>query len=154
MSAPAVRSAPPPRRRPPGRYDEPSRVVQRSMAVLLSVLFLGLLAAIGFSLFTRYATGQVSVQERGFAVLSDQAVRVDVTVSPPDGRTAWCLVRARGGDGAEVGAVYVPVTPEDGEDAVRLSHRLATTARAVTGEVPRCTLTRPPAGTRTERPSP
>jgi len=150
VSTPAL-----PRRRPPGRYDEPSRTEARAIAVLLSVLFVGLLAAVAFTLFTRYGSDRVTVQERGFTVLSDDAVRVRFAVTAPQSETAWCLVRARRADGAEVGAVYVPVTPEAGTSGpVEATHELSTTDRAVTGEVPRCTLSEPPTGTPTARLSP
>jgi hypothetical protein len=145
----------PVRRRPPGRYDEPSRTAARALAVLLSVLFLGLLVAIGLLLFTRFGTAQIALQQRGFQVLSDDAVRVDFTATPPEGETVYCLVRARRADGAEVGARFVPVRhPQGRSRPVELSHTLDTTDRAVTGEVPRCTAGEPPTGTPTGQPDP
>jgi hypothetical protein len=123
--------------------------------VLLSVLFAGLLAAIALLLITRYGTAQIALQERGFEVLSDDAVRVDFTATPPEGDTVWCLVRARRADGAEVGARFVPVRqPQGRSQPVQVSHTLETTDRAVTGEVPRCTSGEPPAGTPTGQPDP
>jgi hypothetical protein len=143
------------RRRPPGRYDEPSRAPARALAVVLSVLFLALLAAIGLLLYGRYGAAQLALQERGFAVLSDDAVRVDFAASPPEGERVWCLVRARRADGAEVGARFVPVERAEGaRGPVELSYTLPTTDRAVTGEVPRCTEGEPPAGTPTGQPDP
>lgn len=136
----------PARRRPPGRYDEPSRALPRAVAVLLSVLFLALLVAIALNLYARYGAQEVSVRERGFAVVSDEQVRVDFDVTSPPGETAWCLVRARGADGAEVGRVFVPVTSgADSDGAQTVRHLLPTTGRAVTGEVVRCLLQEPPA---------
>ena len=143
---------PPPRRRPPGRYDEPSRLASRSLAVLLSVLFVGLMLAVAWALYQRSAADDVALQERGFEVLGDDAVRVEFEVVPPPGGTAWCLVRARGATGAEVGHVFVPVLPRDDGRAVRVEQELATTDRAVTGEVPRCRPVGPPAGEPTAPP--
>jgi hypothetical protein len=145
----------PVRRRPPGRYDEPSRVVPRAMAVLLSVLFLALLVAIAANLYARYGSDDVGVRERGFVVVSDEQVRVDFDVTAPPGETAWCLVRARGADGAEVGRAFVPVTSAEGatgEQTVR--HPLPTRERAVTGEVVRCLLQEPPADAPRAEPGP
>jgi hypothetical protein len=135
----------PARRRPPGRYDEPSRVVPRALALLLSVLFLALLVAIALNLYSRYGTQEVIVRERGFVVVSDEQVRVDFDVTTPPDENAWCLVRARRADGAEVGSVFVPVTSGSGTEAEQtVQHLLTTTDRAVTGEVVRCLLQEPP----------
>ena len=147
--------APPPRRRPPGRYDEPSRTTARVIAVLLSLLFVAVLAAVAVALYNRYGTEQLALRERGFAVQSDRAVRVDFSVSPPPGETAWCIVRARGASGVEVGAQFVPVRqPAASQQPVVVSSTLPTTARAVTGEVPRCALAPPPEGEPTAQPDP
>ena len=143
------------RRRPPGRYDEPSKLAARALAVVLSVLFVGLLVAIGLLLLDRYGTARIALQERGFEVLSDDAVRVDFTATPPAGETVHCLVRARRADGREVGARFIPVrSPSGRSDPVEVSHTLDTTDRAVTGEVPRCTTGEPPEGTPTGQPDP
>ena len=152
---PDAAAGPPQRRRPPGRYDEPSRTAARLLAVLLALLFVAVLAGVGVALFNRYGTAQLALRERGFEVQSDQAVRVDFSVSPPPGETAWCLVRARSASGVEVGAQYVPVRqPAASQEAVRTSSTLPTTERAVTGEVPRCALAQPPAEAPTAQPDP
>ncbi len=146
---------PPQRRRPPGRYDEPSRTTARVIAVLLSLLFVAVLAAVAVALYNRYGTEQLALRERGFEVQSDRAVRVDFSVSPPPGETAWCLVRARSASGVEVGAQYVPVRqPAASQEPVAVSSTLPTIERAVTGEVPRCALAPPPAGAPTGQPDP
>ena len=154
-ATPGAAAGPPQRRRPPGRYDEPSQLSARILAVVLSVLFVALVAAIAFALYDRYGTERIPLQQRGFSVESDRAVRVDFNVTPPPGETAWCVVRARGATGAEVGAEYVPVRqPAGSSEAVRVEHLLPTTERAVTGEVPRCRLSPPPAGAPTAQPDP
>jgi hypothetical protein len=146
-------AGPPPRRRPPGRYDEPSRAGHKGVAMLLGVLFVGFLTAIAYSLYTRFGVEEVPVRERGFTVLGENAVRIAFDVTVPAGETAWCLVRARSAEGVEVGRSYVrvPGAADAGTEPVR--YRLATRDRAVTGEVPRCTLTPPPADARVDEPS-
>ena len=139
-----------PRRRPPGRYDEPGRVGQKVTAVVLGAIFLGLIAAAVYAFWVRFSREQVPLQVLGFSVLSDEAVRVEFTVDPPDERV-WCLVRARNEAGAEVGREFVPVDP-DGDGTVRVEHVLATRDLPVTGEVTRCLPVDPPAGEPTARP--
>ncbi len=96
----------------------------------------GLLVAI--ALFTAYGAGEdARISIRGYEVLSDRAVRVDFEVVKEPSATALCSVFARGADGAEVGNALVRIGPSD-DGVVRQSRELATTARAVTGEVLRC----------------
>ena len=127
------------RRRPPGRYDDRSLIGARILAVILGALFLGLVVAIGALLYDRYGTPRVNAQTVGFSVLSDTQVRIDVQVTKEAGERAYCYVRARGEDGAEVGREAVTVDA-DGSDrtTIRLSHVLSTTGLAVTGEAGRC----------------
>jgi len=132
-----------PRRRPPGRYDEPSLVTQRILAVVLGLLFAGLVGAAAWTLYARYAADDVPVQVRGFDVRGDSGVVVEFEVTPPSGGTVWCLVRARELGGQEVGREIVTIPPADDGGAVRVRHLLPTTREPVTGEVPRC-LAEPP----------
>ena len=131
------------RRRPDGRYDQPSLVGQRVLAVLLGVLFVGLLVAVGLALYDRFV-GAEDVRGRviSFDVQSDRLVVLDVEVSKPAGGKAYCVLRARNEAGAEIGrdvavldAVGTPGT------VVRGQFPLATTARSVTGELAQCTGT-------------
>ena len=129
------------RRRPDGRYDEPSLVGQRVLAVILGLLFVGLLAAVFFALYDRFVGGDdVRARVISFDVQSDSLVVLDVEASKPAGGMAYCVVRARGADGAEVGrdvAVLDAVgTPSR---VVRGDFRLMTRGRAVTGELGQCT---------------
>ena len=133
-------TAPTSRRRPAGRYDEPSKVAQRVLAVILTVLFLALMAAIGYALLSRLGGDQVRGQVRGYDVRSDTEVVIDLQVSKAAGKPAYCVVRARGRDGAEVGRDVAVVDAEGIPGrTVRGSFPLATTARAVSGEVGACT---------------
>ncbi len=130
-----------PRRRPDGRYDEPSLVGQRVLAVLLGLLFVGLLAAVIFLLYDRFVSPQ-SVRGRviGFDVQTDARVTIDVEVSKPAGSKAYCVIRARGADGAEVGRDVAVLDGVGTQEATaRNEFPLTTTARAVTGELGQCT---------------
>ena len=139
--------APPVRRRPPGRYDEPSLVGQRILAVLLAGAFVALVVSIVLSFYSRFGRAELRFQEIGFSVLSDSAVRVDFAVTfadaPPDA-PAYCTVRSRDGVGREIGRQLVEV-PRGRDDRAVVSHVLATSRRAVTGEVDGCSL-QPPRG--------
>ncbi|CAN5301717.1 hypothetical protein BH20ACT5_BH20ACT5_01690 [soil metagenome] len=70
-----------------------------------------------------------------YEVLSDAAVRIDLQVRRDTaGAAAECIVRSRGQAGNEVGRGVVEIPPE----VTRVSVTLATTERAVTGEVEAC----------------
>ena len=129
------------RRRPDGRYDEPSLAGQRVLAVLLGLLFIGLLVAVFAALYGRFV-GREDVRGRviSFDVQSDALVILDVEASKAAGGKAYCVIRARGADGAEVGRdVAVLDSAGNQERVVRGDFRLATSARAVTGELAQCT---------------
>ncbi len=132
-----------PRRRPDGRYDQPSLLGQRVLAVVLGTLFVGLLVAIGVALYNRYGGEQVRGRVVSFDIQSDARVVLDVEVSKSAGGTAYCVVRARGRDGAEVGRdVAVLDATGSADRTARGTFTLATTARAVTGELGGCTAMR------------
>ena len=129
------------RRRPDGRYDEPSLAGQRVLAVLLGVLFVAVLVAVFFALYDRFL-GQADVRGKvqAYSVTSDAQVVVDIEVSKAAGGLAYCIVRARGQSGLEVGRdVAVLDAVGTSERTARGEFALATTSRAVTGEVGRCT---------------
>lgn len=136
MTAPS-----PSRRRPSGRYDEPSLVGQRILAVILGVLFIALLVAVGYLLYSRFV-GDTEVRARviSYSVESDTRVTLDVEASKPAGSKAYCVIRSRGADGAEVGR-DVAVLDSTGTDerVVRGEFTLTTTARGITGELGQCT---------------
>jgi hypothetical protein len=130
----------PDRRRPDGRYDEPSLIGQRVLAVLLGVLFLGLVAAVVLTLFARYGGDAVRGRVLGYDVQSDRRVSIEVEVVKNTASKAYCVIRARDARGAEVGRDVAVVDPVGSTDkTVRGTFALATTARAVTGEVDACT---------------
>lgn len=130
---------PPPRRRPPGRDDERSRVAQRSLAVLLGLLFVGLVGAILLLAFTRLTGDSLEAKVISYDVQAEDRVVLDVQVSKQAGGTAYCVIRARSRDGAEVGR-DIAVLDAEGTPSrtARGTFTLATTARAVTGELSGC----------------
>ena len=129
------------RRRPPGRYDDPAQGAGRLTAVVLAVLVVALVGTAVSTLWTRFGGERATAQVVDFQVLSDRAVRIDVQVTKPDGAAAYCLLRARGADGAEVGREIVTLAaPGTAGTAVRREHELATRERAVTGEAGACSL--------------
>ncbi len=129
-----------PRHRPAGRYDEPSRTSQRVLAVLLGVLFLGLVAAVFFAIYARFGQEQVRGRVVSYDVRSDSRVVVELEVAKNPGSKAYCVIRSRSRDGAEVGRdVAVLDASGTADRTVRGSFPLATTERAVTGEVAGCT---------------
>ncbi len=136
----------PARRRPPGRYDEPSLVGQRILAVLLGGMFVALVLSIVLAFYSRFGREEVRVQEIGFSVLSDTEVRVDfaVTFARETDARAYCTVRSRDEFGREIGRQLVEVGRTS--ERVVVAHVLATSRRAVTGEVNGCSL-QPPRGT-------
>ena len=138
------------RRRPPGRYDEPSRAAARALAVVMAVLLAAFVAAVVLALYQRYGDDRLALQARGFDVRSDDVVVVEFDVTPPAGETVWCFVRARSRAGLVVGREFVPVRGEG--DPVRVEHPLTTSDRAVSGEVPRCSPSSPPADAPTAEP--
>jgi Domain of unknown function (DUF4307) len=126
---------------PAGRYGR--RRNPRPGRRLLRAALFGLVIAVGvvvaLQLTRQYGAGRPydpAVQR--FYDVTDRQVVVEFTVRIPEGEAGICVVRARGADGAEVGREEVRVDPPPGIVRPTLVHRLATTARPVTGEVQRC----------------
>jgi len=128
------------RRRPPGRYDPPPLLGQRVLAVLLTVLLLAVVAAIGAYVWERFGGEQVRGQVRTFEVRSDAEVVMELEAAKTAGARAYCVIRARGADGLEVGRDIAVLDAEGTADrVVRGTFVLATRARAVTAELAGCT---------------
>jgi hypothetical protein len=126
-------------RRPPGRYDSGPSVLQRVLAVFFGVTLLALLIGIAFALWERATRDVVDGRVLGYSVTSDAAVSIRFEVTKDPGARAFCIVRARGADGREVGRDVAAVDPAGSpETSIRSEFTLATTARAVTGEVAGC----------------
>ena len=131
------------RRRPPGRYDPPPVLGQRVLAVLLTLLLLGVVAAVGAFVWDRFGGEQVRGQVRTFEVRSDREVVMELEVAKTAGATAYCVIRARGADGLEVGRDVAVVDAEGTDERVaRGTFVLGTSARANTAELAGCTAER------------
>lgn len=127
-------------RRPAGRYDAGRGLLtQRLLAVILVVVVVALVGALVKTLYERTTRGVVDARVLGFTVVSDSAVDIRFEVFKDAGERAYCIVRSRGLDGAEVGKDVVVVDGTGTADR-RLQHEatLRTTAEAVTGELAGC----------------
>lgn len=123
-----------------GRYDSPASWQQRMLAVALSILFVAFVGTVVVTLTGRAFSGEPAASVIGFSVTSDSAVAVRFEVRKQPGGRAFCIVRARGRDGREVGRDVAEVDADGSPTSqVRTSFTLRTTARAVTGEVEGCT---------------
>ena len=128
------------RRRPPGRYDPPSLLGQRVTAVLLTALLPAVVAAVGAYVWDRFAGEQVRGQVRTFEIRSDTEVVLELEVAKTPGARAYCVIRARGADGLEVGRdIAVLDAQGSSDDVARGTFVLSTTRRAITAELAGCT---------------
>ena len=128
------------RRRPPGRYDPPPVLGQRVLAVLLAVLALAVVAAVGSYVWDRFGGEQVRGQVRTFEVRSDREVVLELEVAKSSGAKAYCVIRARGADGLEVGRdIAVLDAVGTAEQVARGTFVLQTSGRAKTAELAGCT---------------
>ena len=124
---------------PAGRYDKPRLLGQRLLAVFLSLAFLALMAAIIVTLTTRAFNGEPKASVTSFTIDSDREVTVRFSVRKRAGSRAFCIVRARGRDGSEVGRDIAEVDRTGSSDKeLSTEFSLATAGRAVTGEVAGC----------------
>ena len=107
--------------------------------VLVSVLggLVGLAFAVGLFLNVGPDTS-ASTQVRGYVVQSDTAVEVQWEVAREPGSQVYCVLRARGESGLEVGRREVDVAPSSQRSTVERAV-VPTTERAVTGELVGCT---------------
>ena len=115
------------------------RLGQRLLAVLLAVLFVGLVGAVVLLGVTRLTGDSLKGRVVSYTVVSDSQVVVEVEVAKQRGGTAYCVIRARSADGAEVGR-DIAVLDAEGTPSrtARTSFPLSTTARPVTGELAGC----------------
>jgi hypothetical protein len=120
-------------RRPPGRYDEPRRYPRWLRLGLAAVLGLALLA-FSYAAWHHISAGRTTFTVLGYDVVDDHSVQVRFEVHKKGTTSVVCEVRARDRDGVEVGKQDVSV----GVGVTEVSHRLATTHRAATGEVTGC----------------
>ncbi|SDY72937.1 protein of unknown function [Micromonospora pattaloongensis] len=125
---------------PPGRYGrrrEPRRRRPWLLALLLVPAF-AVAATVSVRLYRQYGDPTYQAKVITYTQITDSQIVVDFRVTVPSGGAADCVLRARSRDGAEVGREQVRVTAAPGEKHPVVSHRLATTARPLIGEVVRC----------------
>jgi hypothetical protein len=125
---------------PPGRYGRrrESRHPRSWVAALLVVALAVVLGLIVVRLYRQYGDPTYNAQVITYTDITDSQVVVKFEVQVPPGGSAICVLRARSRDGAEVGREEVRVTATQGQMNPVLSHRLATTARPLLGEVLSC----------------
>ena len=115
----------------------PVTVVLYGVAVLISL-------AVAIVLYRAFGQSpDIGFGPRGYTVHSDRSVQVVFEVDKKPSRTALCTVRARDEAGTEVGNSLVQVGPS-AKRRVIVTYELATSGRAVDGEITECTLTGSP----------
>jgi hypothetical protein len=101
------------------------------------VVAVGLL--VSWSLYRNYVGDTIQSQVTKFQVRSDAEITITFQVVKDGGEPATCIVRARSEDGQEVGRAEVGVPAgRPGQDSAVVTYTLATSGRAVTGEVYGC----------------
>jgi hypothetical protein len=123
---------------PPGRYGhrrEPAPPRRRWMVAIVAVVVTAAALGISIKLFQQYGQPEYAPQVRRYFDISDRGISVEFDVRKPADKVGTCIVRARGESGEEVGAANVDAPLGD---PVRVTYRLATTARPVVVEIPRC----------------
>lgn len=143
MVDPATRSRPPGRHRPPDRYGVPPNLARtRATYAVAAIVGLVALAAL-LALALHKSLPAVSAGLRGYDVVSDSTVRIRFEVHKAPLAEAVCTVRARDRSGLETGRGNVTVGPRaDSRRITEVSYDLMTRARAVTGELVGCRITR------------
>ncbi|HEX6498031.1 MAG TPA: DUF4307 domain-containing protein [Micromonosporaceae bacterium] len=126
---------------PPGRYGrrrEPRRAPRWLVALLVAVVVAAGLA-VSYGLYVKYGSDPFTGQVTRYSEVADDHVTVEFQVHRPAGAAGVCGVRARSRDGREVGWAEVPVPRGDpAQRDVKLTYRLATTARAFAVDVQNC----------------
>ena len=119
---------------PPGRYGR-RRPMVLALLVVAALVASGLLA---LRLYRMYGDPTYDPQVITYTDITDTQIVVVFQVTLPEGGSADCRVRARSRDGVEVGLAEVRVDAAPGEKQAIVTYRLATTGRALIGEVLRC----------------
>jgi hypothetical protein len=104
-----------------------------ALVIALALVFVGSVLAIGW----RLANPAVTSSLRAYDVVSDEQVDVTFLVRRADPNTpVTCILRARDREGREVGRLTVEV--RTGSTEVVQTESLATSGRAILGEVQEC----------------
>jgi hypothetical protein len=128
---------------PPGRYghrrDPAAQRRRRVVGIVLAAVTVLVGVGIAAKLYQQYAASPYQVSLVTTTELSDSSFTVHFTVGTPAGQGARCTVVGHTRDGHEVGRADVDVPPKGPTDtSVDVTYTLATTARAVIGEVQGC----------------
>jgi hypothetical protein len=126
---------------PSGRYGRRRAPAGRRQRWLVGLLVTAVTATLGLTsvrLYRLYGDPHYTAEVITYTGITDTQMLLDFRVTLPEGGSAICVVRARSRDGAEVGREEVRVDAPPGETRPAVRHRLATTARPMLGEVPRC----------------
>jgi hypothetical protein len=124
---------------PAGRYGRrrSGRRTPRWQVAIGAALVAAVAAVIGVSLYRSYGDGDYSASVTGYEA-NDSSIVITFLVRLPEGHAGRCVLRARDANGVETGKEEILVVPGPNPDRTVASHRLATRARAVTGEVQGC----------------
>ena len=125
---------------PPGRYGrrrDPRRRRPWLAGLVLAVIVVAM-ALVAVRMYRLYGDPAYDAEVISYTQITDRQIVIDFRVTTPAGGSALCLLRARSHDGAEVGHEEVRVDAAPGERRPAVSHRLATTARPLIGEVLNC----------------
>jgi hypothetical protein len=139
----ATRARAPGPHRPPDRYGVPASGGRRLGTYVVTGIVAALALAALLTLALHKSLPPVAAGLRGYDVVSDTAVRIRFEVHKAPLAEAVCTVRARDRSGAEAGRADVTVGPRrDSRRVTEVSFELATRARAVSGELTGCRITR------------
>ena len=130
-------AAPPESSRPPVPHQPP--LARATKIVLVAVLGTGWAIALGLLFWAAlyHANPAVRGTVVGYEVTSDRSVVVRYEIVRKAGVTAQCVIRARAADGSEVGRRLI-VIPDGPDLRIARTEVLATTSRAITGEIQEC----------------
>lgn len=118
---------------------ERPRWVPVAIAVL-GVAFLAAVAAVGW----RLSNPQIRAGVLSYDTVADDRMEIQIQVARRAVTPATCVVRARAGDGFDVGYATVSLPPAQGTTVH--TYQLRTAARALVGELLGCGLDGPPPG--------
>ncbi|MFB9250672.1 DUF4307 domain-containing protein [Sphaerisporangium melleum] len=111
--------------------------VGRTIAFVVIGIFIAI-AMGGWGYVMMAAKGNTDVLTIAFTVDGPNSITITFQAHKPADRTAVCRLRATDVDHVEVGTRDVTIPP--GEEDVRLTERVDTTARATSGHVQHCYL--------------
>lgn len=141
---PAARTAGPPSQWPPhirARYGISDRPRWVPVAVAaLALAFLGVVLFLGL----RLGRTAIDAGVLAYTTVSDERMTIRYELQRRDLSPATCVLRARAGDGFDVGYAVVDLPAAEGR--TDHTYEMATAYRALVGELLGCGLTGPPPG--------